>query len=160
MTEIVEFVASQRLGSPPGEFDSYLKGSFNLSLVVKFNDGGPKAVIRFPKPGHTAKHLCEEKVRNEVQVLSFLSDQATIPVPRVSSWGTIEDSPQHLGPFMIMDFIDGTSLATMLKQPTESERDEVILATDVDDTKLEYVYEQLADYMLQLSQLDLPQSEL
>ena len=55
---------------------------------------------------------------------------------------------------MIMDYVDGTSLATLLQQPTKSEKNEVILATDVDDTKLEYVYEQLADYMLQLSRLD------
>jgi hypothetical protein len=65
-----------------------------------------------------------------------------------------EDSPQHLGPFIIMDHIEGTSLSTILKQPTETKQDEVILATDVDDTKLDYVYEQLADYMLQLSRLD------
>jgi hypothetical protein len=152
--EIVDFVASRRPENPAGEFESYLKGSFNLSLVVKFDDGGPKAVIRFPKPGHTSRDLRDEKVRNEVQVLRFLSEKTTIPVPRVSAWGTTEDSPQQLGPFMIMDFVDGTSLATLLKEPTESERDEVTLATDVDDTKLDYVYEQLAEYMLQLSQLD------
>ncbi|OAL51118.1 hypothetical protein IQ07DRAFT_586673, partial [Pyrenochaeta sp. DS3sAY3a] len=53
-----------------------------------------------------------------------------------------------------MDYVDGITLATILKQPTETEQDEVILATNVDDTKLDYVYEQLADYMLQLSRLD------
>ncbi|KAH8691774.1 hypothetical protein GQ44DRAFT_744697 [Phaeosphaeriaceae sp. PMI808] len=105
--EIVAFVASRRQGKPAGEFDCYLKGSFNLSLVVRFSDGGPKAVIRFLKLGHTATAFWDEKV---------------------VSWGIIEDSPQHLN--------------------------EVILATNVDDTKLDYVYEQLADYMLQLSQLD------
>ena len=152
--EIVEFVSSRRQGKPQGEFDSYLKGSFNLSLVVSFNDGGPKAVIRFPKPGHTATDLREEKVRNEVQFLKFLSENTTIPVPRVVSWGTIEESPQGLGPFMIMDYVHGTSLATLLKQPTKTEQEEVILATDIDDAKLDPVYEQLADYMLQLSRLD------
>jgi hypothetical protein len=65
-----------------------------------------------------------------------------------------EDSPQRLRPFIIMDYVDGISLATILKQPTETEQDEVVLATDVDNTKLDYVYEQLADYMLQLSRLD------
>ncbi|KAL6712090.1 hypothetical protein ACN47E_003133 [Coniothyrium glycines] len=154
--EIVAFVASRRQGKPAGEFDCYLKGSFNLSLVVRFNDGGPKAVIRFPKPGHTATPLRDEKVRNEVQFLEFLGEKTTIPVPRVVSWGLAEDSPQHLGPFMIMDYIDGISLATILKQPTETEQDEVVLATHVDDSKLDYIYEQLADYMLQLSQLEFP----
>jgi aminoglycoside phosphotransferase (APT) family kinase protein len=151
--EIVAFVASRREGKAVGGFDSYLKGSFNLSLVVRFSDGGPKAVIRFPKPGHTAIALREEKVRNEVQILKFLSEKTTIPVPRVVSWGMIQDSPLHLGPFIIMDYVDGISLATILKQPTETEQDEVILATDLDDSKLDYVYERLADYMLQLSRL-------
>ena len=152
--EIVAFVAARRPGQAAGDFDGYLKGSFNLSLVVRFSDGGPKAVIRFPKPGHTATAFRDEKVRNEVQFLKFLSEKTTIPIPRVVSWGTNEDSPQHLGPFIIMDYVDGISLATILKQPTETEQDEVILATNVDDTKLNYVYEQLADYMVQLSQLD------
>lgn len=65
-----------------------------------------------------------------------------------------KDSPAHLGPFMIMEFVDGLSLATILQQPTENAQDEVVLKTDVDDTKLDYIYEQLADYMLQLSRLD------
>ncbi|KAF2254455.1 hypothetical protein BU26DRAFT_527563 [Trematosphaeria pertusa] len=124
--EIVAFVSSRRQGKPAGEFDGYLKGSFNLSLVVTFSNRGPKAVIRFPKPGRTATAFRDEK-------------------------GTTKDSPQHLSPFIIMDYVDGISLATILKQPTETEQDKVILATD---TKLDYVYEQLANYMLQLSRLD------
>jgi serine/threonine protein kinase len=154
--EIVAFVASRRQGKPTGEFAGYLKGSFNLSLVVRVSDEGAKAVIRFPKPGHTATAFQDERVRNEVQFLRFLSEKTTIPIPRVVSWGMIEDSPQHPGPFIIMEYVDGISLATILKQPTETEQDEVILATDVDDAKLDYVYEQIADYMLQLSRLDFP----
>lgn len=152
--KIIDFVSSRREGHPVGEFDGYLKGSFNLSLVIRFDDGGPKAVIRFPKPGITATNLRDEKVKNEVQVLEFLREKTTIPVPRVVSWGMTKDSPAHLGPFMIMEFVDGISLATTLQQPTENARDEVVLKTDVDDTKLDYIYEQLADYMLQLSRLD------
>jgi hypothetical protein len=38
-----------------------------------------------------------------------------------------------------------------MKQPTAGEKDEVILATDIDEVKLDYVYEQLADHLLQLS---------
>jgi aminoglycoside phosphotransferase (APT) family kinase protein len=152
--KIIDFVSSRRQGQLIGNFDGYLKGSFNLSLVIKFDDGGPKAVIRFPKPGITATNLRDEKVRNEVQVLEFLREKTTIPVPRVVSWGMTEDSPAHLGPFIIMDYVEGTCLATILQQPTENARDEMVLKTDVDDTKLDFLYEQLADYMLQLSQLD------
>lgn len=134
---IADFIASrwQGNGSPTAEFDHYLKGSFNLSLVVRFSKGAPKAMIRFPKPGHTATAFQDEKVRNEVQFLQFLSEKTTIPLPKVVSWGTTEDSPQHIGPFIIMNYVDGVSLATILQQPTEAEQDEVILKTDVDDTK-------------------------
>jgi aminoglycoside phosphotransferase (APT) family kinase protein len=151
--KIIDFVSSRREGQPVGEFDGYLKGSSNLGLVIRFDNGGLKAVIRFPKPGITATNLQDEKVWNEVQVLEFLREKTTIPVPRVVSWGMTEDSSEHLGPFIIMDFVDGTCLATILEQPTENTR-EYILKTDVDDTKLNYLYEQLADYMLQLSRLD------
>lgn len=75
--DIVGFVASRRQGNPAGEFGGYLKGSFNLSLIVRFSDGGPKAVIRFPKPGHTATAFRDEKVRNEVQFLKFLARKTT-----------------------------------------------------------------------------------
>jgi hypothetical protein len=69
------------------------------------------------------------------------------------SWGTTDQSPQHLGPVIIMEYITGTSLATLMKRPTASEPNEMILATDIDEVKLDYVYEQLADYLLQLSHL-------
>ena len=74
--KIIDFVSSRREGHPVGEFDGYLKGSSNLSLVIiiRFDDGGPKAVIRFPKPGITATKLRDEKVKNEVQVLEFLRE--------------------------------------------------------------------------------------
>jgi hypothetical protein len=78
---VVDFVSSRWPGHSNGEFDSYFKDSFNLSIVVKFNDAGPKAVIRFPKPDHTATFFREEKVRNEAQVLQLLAEKTTIPVP-------------------------------------------------------------------------------
>ncbi|KAH7351487.1 hypothetical protein BKA66DRAFT_516286 [Pyrenochaeta sp. MPI-SDFR-AT-0127] len=146
--EIVAFVASRRRGKPAGEFDRYRNGSFSLRLVVKFSDGEPKAVIRFPKPGHTATVFRDEKVRNEVQFLQFLKRTITIPILRVSGWELIEGSPQHLGPFIIMDLIDGISLATISKQQTETEQDEVMLANDVNNANLDHVYEQLADYFM------------
>lgn len=52
--------------------------------------------------------------KNEVQFLTFLSEKTTNPLPRVGSWGTIEYSPQHLGPFIIIDYVDRISLAAFL----------------------------------------------
>ncbi|KAF2498882.1 phosphotransferase enzyme family protein-like protein [Lophium mytilinum] len=152
--EIVKFVTDRREGEKPGEFVRYLKGSFNLSLVVSFDDGGPAAVIRFPKPGHVSSSLREEKVKNEVQVLKYLAQNTTVPVPRVTSWGLTQESPNQLGPFIIMEFTEGKSLASILKKPTENDQQEVILNPEVADTTLEIVYEQLAGYLVQFLKLD------
>ena len=52
-----------------------------------------------------------------------------------------------------MDFIDGMLLSTILKQPTENIQDSQILNPNIDSTTLDIIYHQIADYMLQLSQL-------
>jgi Phosphotransferase enzyme family len=152
--EIVTFVAGRREEGKAGEFVRYLKGSFNLSLCIKFNDEGPDAIIRFPKPGHTATALRDEKVFNEVQFMKYLSQNTTIPLPRVIDWGLTEESPQQLGPFIIMDYVDGTRLSTLLKQPTENDQEDVVLNPEIDDITLDILYDQIADYIVQLSELD------
>ncbi|KAF1347391.1 putative altered inheritance of mitochondria protein 9, mitochondrial [Lizonia empirigonia] len=139
--EIVAFVSSRRPECPEGEFDGYLKDSFNFCVSVRFNDGGPKAII-------------QEKVRSEVQVLKYLREKTKLPVPHVTSWGLTDESPRNLGPFIIMNRIEGTSLTTLLRQPILSEEDDIILRHDIDNAKLDYVYKQLAEFMIELSQLD------
>ncbi|KAK0111529.1 hypothetical protein ONS95_001883 [Cadophora gregata] len=147
--ELATFVASRR-GGGAGKYVGFLKGSFNFSFRFTFSDEGPDAIIRFPKPGHTATALRDEKVTNEVQIMEFLSQNTTIPVPRVHSWGLTVESPQQFGPFIIMDYVDGTLLSTVLRQPTKSE--DMILNPAIDNTTLDKIYYQIADYMLQLSQ--------
>lgn len=150
--EIVAFVDGLLDGGGAGEFIGFLKGSFNLSLRIGFGDSRQSALIRFAKPGHTTWRA--EKVTNEVRFIEYLSQHTTIPLPRVLSWGLTEESPKQLGPFTIMGFIDGTRLSTVLKQPTTDDQEDVILNPDIDDAKLDTIYDQLADYMLQISRLD------
>jgi aminoglycoside phosphotransferase (APT) family kinase protein len=152
--EIVAFVAGRLNGGGDGEFISFLKGSFNLSLCIGFGDRRRSALIRFAKPGHTTWRA--EKVTNEVRFIEYLSQHTTIPLPRVRSWGLTEESPKQLGPFIIMDFINGTRLSTVLKQPAKDDQEDVILNLGIDDATLNTIYDQLADYMLQISRLDFP----
>jgi hypothetical protein len=53
----------------------------------------------------------------------------------------------------MIEFVVGVLLATFWKEPTKTGRDEVVLAEDVDDEKLDFVYEQLVEYLVQLSRL-------
>lgn len=152
--EIATFVAHRRGGGGRGLFDGYLKGSFNLCICVKFDNGEQRAIIRFPKPGHTATAFRDEKVANEVRFMDFLSQNTTIPVPRVISWGLTEESPGQLGPFIIMEYVDGTRLSTILKQPAKDDGDDVVLNPEIDDVRLDNIYDQIADYMFQLSRVN------
>lgn len=52
-----------------------------------------------------------------------------------------------------MDFIEGTRLSTFLKDPME---DDMTLNPTISEDMLDTVYIQLADYMLQISRLELP----
>ncbi|KAI4682603.1 hypothetical protein J4E81_009678 [Alternaria sp. BMP 2799] len=107
--EIVDFVIKEIGSDVVGEFGGYLEeGSYNICLVVKLN-AKPTYVIRFPQPGTTATHFLDEKVRNEVQVMDLLR-RTTIPLPKVYSWGLTSDSPSQLGPYIIMEYVEGKPL--------------------------------------------------
>lgn len=154
--EIVAFATSRwdPTGGKTGEFVSYLKGSFNLSLRITFGDGETDAIIRFPKPGQTFTAFADEKLANEVQIMKFLGENTSIPLPRLVSWGLTEESPQQLGPFIIMNFVHGIKLSTFLKKPTKDDQEDAILNPEINTAILDTIYNQLADYMFQLSNLD------
>ena len=154
--EVVAFVDARLGGNGAGEYLGFAKGSFNLSFHIGFGGQRPSALIRFPKPGHTHTPWRTEKVENEVGIIEYLREHTTIPLPRIRCWGLTEESPQQLGPFIIMDFIEGTRLSTFLKQPTEDEDAEMILNPAMDEGTLDIIYDQLADYVLQISRLEFP----
>lgn len=154
--ELGNFVTMRRRGGRAIQYVGFWNGSFNVSLRYKFSDGGPDALIRIPKPGPIFAAVRDEKLSNEVQVMEFLRQKTTIPLPRIHSWGLTSECPRQLGPFIIMDYALGTPLSTVLKQPTKSKGDDVILDADIQDSVLDKIYDQIADYHLQLSQLTFP----
>ncbi|KAM0273889.1 hypothetical protein ACHAQH_008150 [Verticillium albo-atrum] len=52
-----------------------------------------------------------------------------------------------------MDYVEGTLLSKVLKKPTESDQEAMVLDPNVDNSMLDMIYRQVADYLLQLSQL-------
>ena len=152
--EIGDFVG-RRLWGEAGTYGGFLKGSFNIGVIVNHGNRG-SAVIRFPTPGRTYEPWRAEKVRNEVMVIEYLREHTTIPLPNIRFWGLGEESPGGLGPFIVMDFVNGTDLDELLKQPTEDNHQDIILDPDIDEAKLDIIYDQVADYMLQLSRLTFP----
>jgi aminoglycoside phosphotransferase (APT) family kinase protein len=152
--EIVTFVDSRLDGRGAGEYLGFLKGSFNVSFRVGFGNGKPSPLIRFAKPGHTLSAWRDEKVANEVRAIEYLREKTTIPLPHIRCWGSADESPAQLGSFMIMDFVEGIRLSTLLKEPNEDDQADLILNPAIEETTLDTIYDQLADYLLQLSRLE------
>ncbi|KAF2644206.1 phosphotransferase enzyme family protein-like protein [Massarina eburnea CBS 473.64] len=143
--EISAFVASRRPGRGAEVLD-WFQGSFNFCLQIMYSDGTPDVIIRFPGPGRTT--FRDEKVVNEVQVIQFLQENTTIPVPRLISWGLTEDSPQQFGPFMISEFVEGVHLSDILGDPANKKQ--IYLNPRISGDILDNVFSQIADIMLQL----------
>ncbi len=151
--DIVSFVDNRLSWNRAGDFFGYFCGSFNLSIAVRNGKTCERALIRFPIPGKVYGPWLEQKVENEAMVLKYLLQHTTIPVPRVHHWGLTKDSPQYLGPFIIEEFMEGEDLGDLLRKPTDNEVDLLTLDPDIDDAKLDFVYEQIAGFQLQLSRL-------
>ncbi|KAK0111011.1 hypothetical protein ONS95_001391 [Cadophora gregata] len=154
--DIVAFVNGRLGWDGAGVFLNFFKGSFNLSMAMKKSQTKERVLIRFPFLGKVYELWREKKVQNEVMAMKYLSEHTSIPLPRVYSWGLTEESPQQLGPFMIEEFMEGENLGDILKKPTENEADPAILDPDIDEAKLNIVYEQIAGFLLQLSRLEFP----
>ncbi|XWX01119.1 hypothetical protein V2A60_009144 [Cordyceps javanica] len=150
---IGDFIVKHRRGVPTEMCDPKA-GAFNALFRMKFQDGG-SAVIRFPKPGITM--FPEEKVRNEVAVMKYIQDHTTIPVPFILHWGTKEESPLGLGPFIIMEYINHEmTMGAALNTAGRSTEERLLLDPDIDTAKLEMLYRQVANVLLQLHTLKLP----
>lgn len=148
--DIVKFTASRCPGRGPGSYLGFVKGSFNLGFRIGFSEG-PEVIIRFARSSHSA--FRDEKVENEVRAMEYIRQHTTIPVPRIYSWGLTAESPQELGSFIIMEFMVGASLASILEIPDSVPQ---MLNPEVDTALLDVIYRQIADYLLKLSKLSLP----
>ena len=154
--DVISFV-DERLGWN-GEtcYDGILGGSFNISLKLNRGQTDESVVIRFPAPKKVYEAWKGEKVRNEVQVISYLRERTSIPVPRIRFWGSAKESPHELGPFIVMDFIHGENLGQFLAPPTDDMGELVFLDPDFDEAKLDIIYDQLASFMLELWRCEFP----
>lgn len=150
---IGRLIAKHR-GGTPVELCAPVRGAFNVCLQMKFEDGG-SAIIRFPCPGVVM--FPEEKVRNEVAVMRFIERNTTIPVPHVFYHGTADESPCGLGPFIIMEYIEHAhTFVAALNTPGLSADDRPVLNPQISSERLELVYSQMADILLELSKHSFP----
>lgn len=128
-------------------------GSFNWCCKVRFQDG-LTWMVRFAVAGKAMDR--DGKLRREVAIMSLVKEKTTIPVPTVHAWGLSAENPLELGPFIIMDFIEGHSLRDLWQQQPSPAIGRT-LRHDIDDRNLRIVYRQLCKYLLELAELEFPQ---
>ncbi|ODM22254.1 hypothetical protein SI65_03100 [Aspergillus cristatus] len=124
-------------------------GAFNLCYRIIFEDGF-SSLLRFPCPGRVM--FSEEKVRNEVAVMTFLRQNTKIPVPTIIHYGMGDESPAGLGPFILMEYVKhACHLMAQLRTPGYKRGERPFLNPDIEEEKLEFFYGQVADILLELS---------
>ncbi|KAF2236400.1 phosphotransferase family protein [Viridothelium virens] len=147
------FVAKHH-GGTAVELCDPIAGAFNVTFRVIFRDNR-SAVIRFPMPGVVM--FPEEKTRSEVATINFLREKTSLPLPFILHWGMKEESPCGLGPFIIMEYINHeNNLGNIINNPALRSDERQRLDPNIDMEKLEMLYGQMADILLQLSKINLP----
>ena len=97
----------------------------------------------------------EAKVRCEVAAMKLVRSRTSIPVPEVVAWGPSCACPFELGPFIIMHFQEGRVLGRLMEIPAHLPEGKM-LRDDVDPAILAHVYRQVARFMLELADVELP----
>lgn len=86
--------------------------------------------------------------------MQYVAANTTIPIPKIHHWGTAEENPLGLGPFIIMDHAEHTqTLSHALNDPALDPTDSHSLDPNISDEKLRLLYRQMANIMVQLSTL-------
>ncbi|KAL4985841.1 hypothetical protein BDW68DRAFT_164298 [Aspergillus falconensis] len=156
MGRLCEWVSTFHPNKLPCQLDgTFRHGAFNAGMKMVFSDS-TAWMVRFPRVGMVCDNYADEKVAMEVTALNLIHNRTTIPVPRVQAWGAAATNPLGLGPFIIMDFIDGVSLSDILQDPN-AERPSRVMREDISDSDIECIYRQLANFLLQLFMLDFDQ---
>ncbi|CAG7949020.1 unnamed protein product [Penicillium olsonii] len=134
---------------------AFHNGAFNAGVKMVFTDNSAW-MVRFPRFGMVCEDYTDEKVAMEVSALNIIHDTTTIPVPKVRAWGYASSNSLGLGPFIMMDFIDGVGLSSLLQDP-KAEKSSRVVREDISDSDIEIIYRQLANFLLQLFKLDFDQ---
>ncbi|EPE05321.1 phosphotransferase enzyme family protein [Ophiostoma piceae UAMH 11346] len=147
--EFLERFIRDQLGGDRGpvHYMGMERGSYNLVLQFHIDDGRAPArlALRMPQRGFSVEALAAERLENEVYWMQYIEEQSTVPVPHIYSWAASGDAvDDRIGPYMIMDYVEGQTLHAFLAA-LEASDDQVDAVK-----KRTTIFEQLADILLQL----------
>ncbi|KAF9769361.1 hypothetical protein IL306_013230 [Fusarium sp. DS 682] len=148
--DISSFINKHRPGEPV-ELHSPIRGGYNIFYRLEYKDGS-SAALRIPCKGIVK--CPDEKVRYEVAIMRYIAEKTTIPVAKVYHYDTAAENPTGLGPFIIMDYTEHErTMSEALNDPVINSSESHVLDPDVSTEKLQVLYRQMANIVLQLSTL-------
>lgn len=176
-TSICKLASMFNDGKPCYPF-SIAGGSFNYCIAVEFEDcqeDRTRWMIRLPIPGRVMDP--ETKIRHEAATMRYLYEKTNIPVPKVIGCGTTQDNCFFgVGPFIIMEYIEGKPLSEVLMgkpldelfrprtgaeelqemadraEAAREEEEGPLLSPDISDETLSIIYRQIANIYLELAE--------
>lgn len=131
----------------------YIAGTFNLNCRIRFSDD-VEWMVRFPVSGRAMGDV-DAKVRHEVAVMKLIRSRTSVPVPGVIAWGSSHACPLNLGPFIIMQFVEGRVLGRLVEVPGHLPNGK-ILKDNIDRPILEHIYRQIAKFILDIAEIEFP----
>ncbi|KAH7176323.1 phosphotransferase family protein [Dactylonectria macrodidyma] len=151
--QVCEFILRFRPGVAVEMCDLF-RGGYNDIYRLRYADGTSvimrvpiKGVVRFP----------DEKVLYEAATMKHIAAHTSIPVPHIYHYGTGAENPTGLGPFIIMDYIEHhQTMNEALVDPALSPGERPVLNPAIDEERLEFMYRQMANILLQLFNLRFP----
>ncbi|KAK8213130.1 kinase-like domain-containing protein [Phyllosticta paracitricarpa] len=119
-------------------------GGFNYCFALRFEDG-LQWIFRFPLP--KSSMLPQRKTEAELAVMQFIREKTSIPVPKVIASGVTEGEFEKLGPYILMEFVEGELLSELLLDfDDENQR----MRKDIEESTLRHIYSQVAGFYLEL----------
>ncbi|KAI0380691.1 phosphotransferase family protein [Hypomontagnella monticulosa] len=151
--EVGNFILKYKDG-PADLMHAAVKGGYNVIYRLEYKDGS-SVIMRIPIKGVVP--FPDEKIRYEVATMRYVAANTSIPVPHVHHYGTAAENPTGLGPFIIMDYIEHhQNMSRELLDPTRPIDERPRLDPKVSEEKLERLYAQMANILLQLHNLKFP----
>jgi hypothetical protein len=144
----VEEIASEFHSGERCQVIERFEGAFNYCFRLRFNSDHTDWLLRFPIPGDVMRPA--EKINQEVAVMKFVREKTKIPIPKVIACSTAKGHFIGLGPFIIMEFIEGERLDEVLYQDDK-------IKPEVEQSTLNFIYKQMAQIYLELDYHDFDQ---
>lgn len=148
---VAKFINQHKPGKAV-ELHKPIRGGNNVCYRLEYDDRSSVALrIPIDRPG---VKFADEKVMIEVATMRLVSEQTTIPVPKIYHFGAAADNPLGLGPFIIMDYVEHEStMSDAMADSSLAPGEDHVLDPNIEEEKLEFFYRQLANVLLQLSRL-------